>query len=184
MKIRFNPETQNCEMLVGATWEPLTPTDAPGDYCAFEIPATLPIAYALTTEHDGPAITIHVSEAAATTAALAYVREELAERDDLRGTEHLTAFEAALARDGVEAALEAARDEHSPEVWYTIEEVTLPVAPSRAPSGVPTFEQLTAWCERFDGDPTEGWLLRVLSGEVTIDNFNRAVLAGTAPEGV
>lgn len=183
MKVRFNPETQDCEMLVGDDWRPLKPTDAPGDYCAFEIPpvTVAPKAYALTTEHDGPAITVHATEADATDAALAYVREELAERDDLRGTQHRAAFDLAVERDGVEDALRDALDKHGPEVRYTIDEVTLP---TRAPSGVPTFAQLLAWCERFDGDPTEGWLLRVLSGEVTIDNFNRAVLTGTAPEGV
>lgn len=181
MKVRFNPETQDCEMLVGDDWQPLKPTDAPGDYCAFEVPAPAPLAkaYALTTEHDGPLITIHATEADATEAALAYVREELDGHDDLRRTARREAFDLAVERDGVTDALRDALDKYGPEVRYTIDEVTLPTG---APSGVPTFEQLVAWCEFFDGDPTEGWLLRVLSGEITIDNFNRAVLANRAPE--
>lgn len=96
MRVRFNPETQDCEVLDevdGRTWTPLRSVDAPGDYCAFEIPAG-------------------------------------------------------------------------------------------APSSVPTPERLYAWCETFDGIPTEDWLYKVITGEITVDNFNRAVLAGTAPEGL
>lgn len=171
-------------MLVGDQWAPLTASKGPGDYCIFEVPARVvsPKAYELTTaDAAGDERSLHATEAEALDAAVAYVRRELAPLVDDDGTPLLDKFNLAVERDGIEDALSDANDQYGPEISYSIEEIHVP---TKTPTGVPTFGQLVKWCEQFDGDSTEGWLLRVLSGEITIDNFNRAVLTRTAPEGV
>lgn len=145
MKVRFNPETQDCEMLVGDDWQPLKPTDAPGDYCAFEIPETATDALRSAGRRALPLL------------------QKLGDFIGNGPTDPSNPTSLGERCDTI-LALRRALDAFA------------------APAPVPTFDQLLAWCEFFDGDPTEGWLLRVLSGEITIDNFNRAVLANRAPE--
>lgn len=130
MKIRFNPESQICEVLDGETWQPLPAVDALGDYCAFEIEVPSRF-FELTTEHDsGPERSFHATEQLAIDAALAYVRREL---DTLVGEDDESLrvkFDRNVERDGVEDALDAALSEYGPEISYAITMVITPGATS------------------------------------------------------
>lgn len=40
----------------------------------------------------------------------------------------------------------------------------------------PTFTQVLAWCEKYDGHPTEGWLTKVLDGTITLHEMREAIV--------
>lgn len=147
MKVRFNPETQNCEMLDGEAWQPLPSADAPGDYCAFEVPKPAPDALR-SAVHRALPLLCKLGDFIGNGPIDPGNPESLGERCDT-----ILALHAALDAPAV-------------------------------PAAVPTLAQVYAWTEEYNGIPTEEWLHEVLAGHITVDNFNRAVLTGTAPEGL